>query len=492
MTGQKRKFYLLGVILLFLFFTACIKRDTYWFPQPPVAGLEVPRKSFIIDPTKDTLLILKNGTEIFVPAGALVNLDGKPVEGEFQLRYREFHDALDILLSGIHMDFYSMGERRTFQTAGMLEIDARQGESVLEISAGHRIDIRMASMYQGDDYSFFFMDPGKGQWEWVDLPPSEINYDKIDAQNALNESIPELYMGSEFFILNYERFLDVALNDNWNDISRLRKSDAMRQRLESYNVDIYNMEIGERIRFLNLYYDVSEILWRNVDGNPFPMWIRDFKSIVRWNSEISRWENLNTRFRDLGNNIYNIRLEHKGRVFTKDIEAILPLRNLLRQPAATWEENYETAMEQVREEQMNINLMAETFRSFSINRLGVYNFDKLLNMDGWFQVYASYLLEGDKVDFLNNSVYMVLGDNSGYMTINTAVEESIPVNPANQHVLFSFLPDGRIVLFTPEKFMELDADSLQAMSRPEVILNLEAHNAETVGEIREKLGFDRF
>src|SRR5690242_3550896 len=43
------------------------------------------------------------GTNIQIPANALVDKDGFPVTGDVQLLYREFHHAEDILLSGIPM-----------------------------------------------------------------------------------------------------------------------------------------------------------------------------------------------------------------------------------------------------------------------------------------------------------------------------------------------------------------------------------------------------
>ncbi len=223
-------------------------------PLPPYPGMEIKMTTFSIDSQKDTAIVLANGTIITYNAGALVKADGSPVSGNVDILYREFHDAVDIFLAGIPMDYNSMGEKRTMQTAGMFEIDAQQGTEKLRIADDKNIHVKLASKYKGEEYSFFNLNPENGNWDWVDLPSTEINVDKSIAQQALDAKKPSKLFGDEFFVLNYNRFLDIYLNDDYNRIYKLRNDKNLKKKLEEYNFKFYEVDIWGEIKFNKAYY----------------------------------------------------------------------------------------------------------------------------------------------------------------------------------------------------------------------------------------------
>lgn len=120
---MKKKLLSISVVAVAsVFLWSCQREAKLWKPTPPIPGLEIVPQEYSINPTADTLLVTPGGTTLFIPANCFVRVDGKEMEGEITVTYREFHDAIDIMLAGIHMDFYSMGERRIFTTAGMLSL----------------------------------------------------------------------------------------------------------------------------------------------------------------------------------------------------------------------------------------------------------------------------------------------------------------------------------------------------------------------------------
>ena len=485
---MKTKRLLTIFLSMSLFFNwSCQKEKELWKPTPPIPGFEIQPEEYTIDPTADTTLVMPSGTTLFVPANCFVRADGKAIEGEVTITYREFHDAIDIMLAGIHMDFYSMGERRIFTTAGMFEIDAYNGDNEVTFAEEKEIDIRFASQYQGDDYSFFYLNPETGAWEWVDLPePAEVNVEKVEARKELEKIMPKNYLGPEYFVLNYIRFLDIYFNNNWKAIGENIKSKAIRQKLEEYNATIYNFDLWGDIKFLNGYYQPAELLWKNLDGKAFPKWTEKLEP--NWEKVNDKWVITNCVFKPLGNNQYELMLKHEGKVFIKRMEAVLPLKNLLKLKPNQWQTQYDEAMEQVKEEQARVDVMAETFRVFSINQLGIFNFDGLMKMKDWFRVAPTFTIADSEPP--QGDVLIIFGDNSGYAKLKQyELKDVFRVNPETKHRILMVNSSRELFYYPVKNYSKWDTETLRATQQPEITFEMERKTVESVDEFRAYLGF---
>ncbi|MEL6866539.1 MAG: hypothetical protein AAFP19_19090, partial [Bacteroidota bacterium] len=87
----------------------------------------------------------ENGSKITVPPAAFVDQNGQAVEGDVEVRYREFHDYVDFFLSGIPMEYDSAGVRYQLESAGMIEIFAEQNGQRLNVAPGKSIDVELTS-----------------------------------------------------------------------------------------------------------------------------------------------------------------------------------------------------------------------------------------------------------------------------------------------------------------------------------------------------------
>jgi len=483
-----KKFYQLAVIFIaVVLFVSCKKEANLWQPKPPYPGLEVKISSHTINAAKDTILVLSNGTAINIPAVTMVDADGTAITGSYELLYREFHDAIDIMLSGIPMDFNSMGEKRTLQTAGMFEIDAIQNSKKLRISDGKSIDVRFASKYPGSSYNFFFMNPAKGEWEWVDLPETEINQEKIDAMQSLNTKAPKSMLGDKYFVLSFDRFLDIYLNDDYERIYKLRNDKSIKNKLDAYKFKSYDVRIDGEVIFLRSYYHPGEMLWKDIDGKIFPKWINDF--VADWKKDSKGiWYITNYSFLNLGNNIYQVNYTGVNRTFSKRMEAVMPLSSILKLSADQWQQRYDEAMDKLKAEQEKIDLMAETYRSFSVNRLGTYNFDCLLKgLDEWTKINASFMLSDKPAG--EGNVMIILGDNSGYINVPQKELNKMRINPVTGHRIMMILPNQELGIFPIDKMNTINIDSLKALTNPSYTFNLEKKKITDAVALREILGF---
>ncbi|HOF90707.1 MAG TPA: hypothetical protein PK287_02560 [Tenuifilaceae bacterium] len=485
---MKKKLLSISVVAVAsVFLWSCQREAKLWKPTPPIPGLEIVPQEYSINPTADTLLVTPGGTTLFIPANCFVRVDGKEMEGEITVTYREFHDAIDIMLAGIHMDFYSMGERRIFTTAGMFEIDAHNGDNKVTFAEDKEIDIRFASQYQGDDYSFFYLNPETGAWEWVDLPePAEVNVEKVEALKELQKKIPKNYLGPDHFVLDYMSFLDIYFNNNWRAINDNKESKAIRQKLEAYNARIYNINLSGDIKFLNGYYKPAELLWKHLDNKPFPKWAE--KIVPKWEKVNDKWVDKNCKFKPLGYNLYELTLEHDGKVFTKRMEAVLPLKNLLKLKPEQWQAQYDEAIELVLEEQARVDVMAETFRVFSINQLGIFNFDGLMKMKDWFRAVPTFTLAEE--EFVQGDVMIIFGDNSGYAKLGqNELESWFRINPETKPRILMVNSSRELFYYPIQNYSNWDTKTLRATQLPEVTFEMERKIVESVDELRTYLGF---
>ena len=83
----------------------------------PVPGKDIAFVTFRVEPLQEeTNLRLPSGTIIGVPDHSFVDQSGGIVQEEVILKFREFHNAADVLLSGIPMSIDSAGRKGHLQT----------------------------------------------------------------------------------------------------------------------------------------------------------------------------------------------------------------------------------------------------------------------------------------------------------------------------------------------------------------------------------------
>lgn len=124
----------------------------------PVAGIDVFKSYFNVDSKKGGTLSYPSGTQILVPENAFVDANGNPVSGSVSLGYREFRDPVDIMLSGIPMDYDSAGKTGHFVSAGMFDINASVNGQEVFLAPGKEIDMKFAVTDTAASFNFYRLD----------------------------------------------------------------------------------------------------------------------------------------------------------------------------------------------------------------------------------------------------------------------------------------------------------------------------------------------
>ncbi|MEM6348732.1 MAG: hypothetical protein AAF927_32915 [Bacteroidota bacterium] len=141
--------------------------------SPPIPGEELAYMNFSVNASKEKVIKLENGTQITIPANSLLDAQGNPISGEAELTYREFHDVVDVLFSGIPMGVTDGDKLEVFQTAGMMEIRAQQNGAQLSVDPNKPIKVAMASYRFAEDreqldtqgYGQYYLNEANGQWQ---------------------------------------------------------------------------------------------------------------------------------------------------------------------------------------------------------------------------------------------------------------------------------------------------------------------------------------
>lgn len=123
-------------------------------------SIDVGYNQWEMDADEAKVFKLKNGSNIHIPAQAFVNKHGQPVKGKVQIKYREFHNAADIIASGLPMHYDSAGVRHHFESGGMFELRGNQKGKSVYIANDKSVAVNIASYNKDKKFNHYFLDEG--------------------------------------------------------------------------------------------------------------------------------------------------------------------------------------------------------------------------------------------------------------------------------------------------------------------------------------------
>lgn len=136
----------------------------------------------VIDGNKSATVTTAHGSAIKVPANAFQFKDGKPVTGEVSVLVREFHNPLDIFLGGVPMNYDSAGTDYVFESAGMIDIRAMQGNDTVYLANGKKLDVNLKSNTSDASFNVYYLDTVKRNWIYQ-------GKDVIASEKVLNNKV---------------------------------------------------------------------------------------------------------------------------------------------------------------------------------------------------------------------------------------------------------------------------------------------------------------
>ncbi len=467
------------VIILTIAMAGCNKGEIEKqnFINPPFKDLNPEFLEFTIDNQRPDTLRLKSGTRIIIPDNAFTDSSGQAVIGKVTVKYREFHDAIDILKAGIPMLFNTRGENKYLQTAGMFEIDATKNGKPLQIGESKSIKIQMGSRTAGIEYNFFGFNENTGMWEFMGYPHSQDNPEYTGTKKRIEqlEATQKIPLAPHHFIFDYYGALDVYKYELNKDIH----DEELKNKIKEYGLELLNVYNNQIINYRGNDYAASFMVWKNLNGKPFPKWLTE-KSYF------------NTNIEHLYGSIYQLHISHNdGHHFSCKVKCIMPLRSLLAFSPAYWKNNYKEAMKQMKEEEERLKTQAKVLRAFEINELGLYNFDCIYEQENPIKTEAEFTLS----ESYNNGIYelkeifILPGNNKSLIKLNKKNWKEIWLDAQDTNFrIITVLPGNKLGLYPLENYRSLNFDSLRKMEHPRITFTLNPVKKEiSTGEDLEQL-----
>jgi len=164
--------------------------DTAFFVSPLPAH-DIPFETFQHNNEQSGNYSSARGSVLHIPALAFTEMNGSPVQGPVQIRFREFHNVLDLFRAGAPMNYDSAGQQRTFESAGMFEILAYQGNQPLKLAENQSIDVDLVTYNDDPRFNLYYLDTNARNWEYMDKSSFAAIEDLAPTVRAVNPA-PEV------------------------------------------------------------------------------------------------------------------------------------------------------------------------------------------------------------------------------------------------------------------------------------------------------------
>jgi hypothetical protein len=335
-------------------------RTTAAFIDPFSDSFDVAFAEYTVKAGHDTMILHPSGTKIMIPACAFTGKNGEEVSGMVKVRYREMMNRGDIIASGIPMKV-KPGEDAFLETAGMMEFRASQGENELKASESCQVKFEMVNTMAAKDVNLYYLDPDQKSWltKIKDLP-AKIYKQAVKAKGKYAEP-------------DYEKLAPAAY--------------AVPVKPKAANPDRFSFHFKidlSKYPEVNVY---DGILWEYAGKGG-----KDDPKKNAW-VETARWKEM--KLDETGSKgIYRLRLTASDKNFETIVRPVFDKEDMeyardvfndryekyQRFVAKKKEEHRKWVAEQERQKVMTEKVSMIT-RTFSINNFGIWNCDRLREID---------------------------------------------------------------------------------------------------------------
>jgi hypothetical protein len=161
----------------------------------PLPELRIKPTIFTLNAERNETVELESGSSIEIKKNSLINEQGEVVKGQFQIEWTEYHTLSDILLSGIPMEYDSLGKQYNLVSGGMFKINALQDGKKLDVKEGKEIKVNIASINDTPCLNFYKLDTVSGKWDYKTSKRGKI----IQSNNESSTTFLEIKIKTDSF-----------------------------------------------------------------------------------------------------------------------------------------------------------------------------------------------------------------------------------------------------------------------------------------------------
>lgn len=254
----------------------------------PIESAKAQFASYKVDANQGGVYQYRSGSRLVVPAAAFVNDRGDLVEGDVEIKYREYHDFVDFFLSGIPMTYDSAGTTYTLESAGMMEIYAEKDGQKVRFAPGKSIDVELHSAINAPahlnvppNYNIYKLDDEKRNWIYHKVDNMELV--KEEQEMTLDKNDP-LYDVKKA----HAEKLDLIIMNAANELAKIDASipkpvEPLKPKTATKSDPVFNLDFNDLTRAIDdrflsasekneavraekdlgiLYQEYEQMLWR--------------------------------------------------------------------------------------------------------------------------------------------------------------------------------------------------------------------------------------
>lgn len=367
--------------------------------NPPFDGIDVPFTSYSINPTEESVLQTERGTQITIPANAIVDKNGKAITEEVNIHYRPFHSSAEIITSGIPMGYDSLGQSYDFVSAGMFELTAEVRGTSVFIKEGMGVDLEFASFNPDEGFNMYTLDETTGEWTFIEPSVAVENERKAEQIQEFRDA----------FIIE----LDIDYRNN-----------------------------PELKVFDNLSWVYTGDDWQK-DPNLNP-WIFEEK-----------WRDIQLSTIDADKGLYNMHL--KSRKIQLDLVVSPYVEGDKEAYLAAINDGiiaHNEVIQRRKDEELGLRMQASMVRKFRISSFGICNIDtinRLLESEELFVTNASFNIKNQKT-VEAGKIILISGNEKTMVSRHDKVWENLMYKPNENHTLLFILPKNEVAICTQPEF----------------------------------------
>lgn len=372
--------------------------------RPPLPSINIPYEEYAFDADKGILIERQNGTLIRIPKNAFIDSSGQKVTGKVIVKVREFHVADDIFRSGIPMSVDS--SRNGFlESAGMIDIRAFSNGSALELAEGSEAEISLAGFKNSKGYRLYHLENDKN-WKVTDTFSIVKNDLKLRGLDSLQ------------LVLKQTEKQDIIFDlvTNMDEAPYLKAFEGLKWKISKRDVDD---ELLEAMR----------VQWDEVSVKPVFLSTKKFKLIFKKQMAM------------MGDSTPDL-------IKTFQINAI-PIKNggeISNSEMKFLYQNYNSVKVLIDAETERLKKQADLLNSFTIQKLGIWNCDKLINMNELVYKEVGFNFKGNIDPKINNiSLYVIYLDNNSVIEYRPNQWNKVGFLQNSRMQLKLVIPGGKLV-----------------------------------------------
>ncbi len=447
---SRKIFLLLTVLSVFLLNSCSDKVVEKPFISPPFSGINMDYTDFTVQAESGDTLLFSSGSRIIIPPDIWVDSANNKINGEINIKYREFKDASDVFISGIPMAYDTAGRKETLVTAGMFEIRAYKDSTELFIDNSKSLTVQLAGDVTDADYNFYYLDENSKNWMYkgIEQPTANPKIKEIEDSIKLLQPKRAFPFDNSYFALNYDAVLDIYFKDNYQQIYKSRKSKLPKRKAEKYGLTWSGITCWQRLTYNRNKYEAYQMVWQMTGGKKLPRWAKKCYA---------------DKLTYLGNNIYNMRLTATGKKTTVRVKAVMPMKHLFAYPPEKWQNDYDEIMEKIKREEERLAMQFAVYRTFNVTTPGFHNWDRVLKQPSRITVKGDFKFDKEiSEDLAAIDIYYFIESNKSFVKIPYSNVDSLMLVPDSTAKFVAVLSNNEAAFFSSNEYNKIDFNQLKA------------------------------